>query len=82
MKNIYWKLQVVSCILVTRNNMWFNSAKHILCDLWKTIEYERINGYEHRAPKPRKNKTIKDISNNQLIPNKCYNFNITTEIIQ
>jgi len=56
LKFIYWKLDVFSCILVTRNCEWF--ANHIkqLEKVWKTIEEERVSGYAHRAPnkKPKK----------------------------
>ena len=49
-RTIYWKLEKISCVLVCRNNMWFESAIKEIENVWKTIEYERINGYEHRAP--------------------------------
>ena len=52
-KTIYWKLEIFSCVLVTRNILWFNEAIHILRKCWEIIEYERVNGYEHRAPKKR-----------------------------
>jgi putative phage-type endonuclease len=52
-KNIYWRLDELSCILVLRNKFWFNHAIPILNDLWNTIEYEKINGYQHRAPNKR-----------------------------
>ena len=38
-----------------RNKFWFKHAIPILNDVWKTIEYEKINGYQHRSP----NKKIK-----------------------
>ena len=49
-KNIYWKLDEISCVLVLRNKIWFNYALPILENLWKTIEKEKKEGYEHRAP--------------------------------
>jgi putative phage-type endonuclease len=52
-KNIYWKLDEVSVVLVDRNKHWFNAAMCVLTDLWKTIEQERITGFSHRAPKKR-----------------------------
>jgi len=57
MKTIYWKVDEISCILVLRNKQWFSSALHILENMWTIIKDERVNGYEHRAPKrrPRKN---------------------------
>ena len=50
LKNIYWKLDEVSVVVVLRNKLWFEAAKPILEDIWKTIEDERITGYQHRAP--------------------------------
>jgi putative phage-type endonuclease len=54
-KNIYWYLDELSCVLVLRNKFWFKNAIPILDEIWKTIEYEKINGYQHRSP----NKKIK-----------------------
>lgn len=52
MKNIYWKLDELSCILVLRNKLWFSSAVPQLENLWKTIEEEKENGnYVNRGPK-------------------------------
>jgi hypothetical protein len=50
-KNIYWKLEVYSCVLVLRNKIWYNSILPQLKHIWKTVEYERIHGYAHRAPR-------------------------------
>ena len=52
-KNIYWKLEKISCVLVKRNKQWFDTALPKLKRCWEIIEYERINGYEHRKPKRR-----------------------------
>ena len=56
MKYIYWKLEKLSCVLVLRNKEWFKNNIPQLEKVWKTIEEERITGYEHRAPakKPKK----------------------------
>jgi len=54
MKTIYWKLEVLSCILVLRDRNWFKNNICQLGDVWKIVEKERITGYEHRAPKKRK----------------------------
>lgn len=54
--NMYWYLDEVSCILVMRNKLWFTAAKTKLKDIWKTIEYDRKHGHEHRAPR-KKNST-------------------------
>lgn len=50
LKFIYWKLEKVSCVLVLRNKEWFKNNVGQLQKVWKTIEEERITGYEHRAP--------------------------------
>lgn len=50
-RNVYWKLDQVSCVAVKRNKLWFSSAYPIIEELWRTIENERITGFEHRKPK-------------------------------
>lgn len=57
----YWKLEKLSCILVFRNREWFKNNVVQLEKVWKTIEQERITGYEHRAPnrKPKKEPATK-----------------------
>ena len=52
-KNIYWKLEKLSCVLVKRNKKWFEEHIHELEKVWKIIEQERISGYQHRAPNKR-----------------------------
>ena len=49
-KNIYWKLEKLSCVLVLRNRKWFQDNVGQIQKIWKTIEQERVTGYEHRAP--------------------------------
>jgi hypothetical protein len=53
-RNIYWRLDQYSCVLVRRNRLWFNeyAAPQFQC-IWRTIETERVSGYAHRAPKKR-----------------------------
>ena len=58
-KNIYWKLEKLSCVLVLRNKEWFKNNVEQIGKIWKIIEEERITGYEHRA----QNKKIKIESN-------------------
>jgi putative phage-type endonuclease len=53
MKTLYWKLEFVSCVLVCRNRTWFSENIGDLETLWKTVEKERVSGYEHRAPNKR-----------------------------
>jgi putative phage-type endonuclease len=53
-KNIYWKLEVFSCVLVKRNKEWFKAAINHLEELWKIVCEERQTGeYIKRAPKKR-----------------------------
>ena len=50
-RNIYWYLDQVSCVLVERDRDWFASALPVLGEAWRTILRERIEGCAHRAPK-------------------------------
>lgn len=53
-RNIYWKLDQYSCVLVLRNRVWFGAyAASRIESVWRTIERERVDGYAHRAPKKR-----------------------------
>lgn len=49
-KNIYWKLEKLSCVLVLRNRKWFQDNVGQIQKIWNIIEEERVTGYEHRAP--------------------------------
>ena len=49
----YWYLDEFSCVLVRRNEKWFESALSKIGETWSTILKEREQGYEHRAPKKR-----------------------------
>jgi putative phage-type endonuclease len=49
-KDYYWKLDIVSCVLVCRNKQWFNDNINELADIWSIIVSERVSGFEHRAP--------------------------------
>ena len=52
LKNIYWKLDQLSCVLVLRNKLWFaKAALPQLKAIWATIEEEKKSGYAHRGPK-------------------------------
>lgn len=52
-QNIYWQLEVLSCILVKRDKLWFESHVGQLEKVWKIIEEERVTGFSHRAPNKR-----------------------------
>jgi hypothetical protein len=49
----YWKLKEISCVLVLRNNLWFELNLPTFAETWNTILKERNTGYAHRAPKKR-----------------------------
>lgn len=53
-KNIYWKLDILSCVLVLRNKKWFETACGKFSDIWEIIKKERVHGYSHRAPNSNK----------------------------
>ena len=50
---LYWRLDEYSCIQVRRNRAWFEAAVPKIEVIWKTIEKERVEGFEHRAAKKR-----------------------------
>jgi putative phage-type endonuclease len=68
-REIYWKLDVISCILVLRNKFWFNQVLPIINNFWETLSREKIEGYQHRAPKKRPIKK----QNTCLIDNSLFN---------
>ena len=58
----YWYLDEYSCINIKRNAPWFESVLPMIENAWKTVELERKQGFEHRAPKSRSKKTgVSDI---------------------
>ena len=66
-KNIYWRLEVYSCVLVLRNKEWFKNAVVKIEELWKIIETEKQTGFEHRAPKRNANANAKKEYNSGLV---------------
>ena len=70
-KNLYWRLDQLSCVLVLYNKVWFNAAVKIFGETWKIIEYERIHGYEHRAPNKRDKKDKPGELSNTDSVSKC-----------
>jgi len=57
-KNHYWKLEKLSCVLILRNRKWFQDNIGQLENVWNIILKERETGYEHRAPVKRIKKEI------------------------
>ena len=63
LKNIYWKLDEISCVFVLRNKRWFqDAALPQLEAIWQTIETEKKTGYSHRAPKKNSGIRVKKFS--------------------
>jgi hypothetical protein len=60
----YWYLEEFSCVYIPRNREWFEDAIPKIHDIWNTILKERVEGYEHRAPKKRLAKNQIDVSIN------------------
>jgi putative phage-type endonuclease len=69
-KNIYWKLDELNCMLVLRNKLWFSSAISKIQDLWNIICSEKNNDFQHRAPKKR---NINKVFENDIIIKKIEN---------
>lgn len=57
-RNIYWKLDEYSCVLVDRNKKWFSDNVGKLEEVWRIIEKERIDGFEHRSANKRIKKPV------------------------
>jgi putative phage-type endonuclease len=58
-KNIYWRLDEISCVLIERNREWFQHVLPKFQEVWNTIVKERVSGYEHRKPQKRGEKSNK-----------------------
>jgi putative phage-type endonuclease len=69
-KTIYWKLEKLSCVLILRNQKWFQDNIGQIGKIWDTIEKERLSGYEHRAPNRKTKKPTIDLNNQPDI--KCF----------
>jgi hypothetical protein len=50
-RDIFWRLEDYSCVLVLRNKLWFQNAIPKIGDVWAIIEKEKVSGFEHRLPK-------------------------------
>ena len=55
-KNTFWRLEEISCVLVLRNTQWFQNNIVNLKNVWDIILKEREKGFEHRAPNKRAKK--------------------------
>ena len=75
-KNIYWYLDQYSCVLVLRNDLWFQNAIPQIEKVWNIIVKERETGYEHRAPKKRLSpSSTTTAANNKKLKNANANAN-------
>jgi putative phage-type endonuclease len=63
-KNIYWKLEKYSCVLVLRNNIWFKNNIMEMQQFWNIILNERNVGCQHRAPTKKMKKEEKELNIN------------------
>jgi putative phage-type endonuclease len=72
-KSIYWKLEILSCVLVLRNRNWFENNIKSIEKVWNIIENERKTGYEHRAPNKKPKKEFVVVKNDDSLnsENKC-----------
>ena len=59
-ETIYWRLEIVSCVVILRNKQWFNAALPHIETLWNIICKEKYGDYQHRAPKKRQKKVGDD----------------------
>lgn len=70
--NIYWKLEVVSCILVLRNNLWFKNAQPYIEIFWNNLVLERDSGkYKERLSTKQKLKREHDKLMSDFPSNGC-----------
>jgi putative phage-type endonuclease len=56
-RNIYWKLEVISCVLVLRNKLWFKNIQPSIEIFWNNLIEEKESGtYVERISKKQKMK--------------------------
>jgi len=71
-KNCYWKLEIMSCVLITRNRKWFEDNIGQLQNVWSIIEKERVSGFQHRAPNKRVKKDLNTNTNATSLASGCW----------
>lgn len=69
-RDIYWKLEVVSCVLVEFNAAWMAAAETRLNATWDIIQLEKRTGFEHRAPQKRK-REVTVVQGGKEPPSSC-----------
>ena len=70
-KNVYWKLDIYSCIYVPRNKMWFNFSKEKLDNFWSNLEKERGEEESYKKYSPKKKIKKKNLEVINLNNNEC-----------
>ena len=68
-KNIYYRLDEISCVLVLRNKHWFNSALIVKQELWENINLVKNN---NTLLNELENKNKKNIVKNIKVNKKCF----------
>lgn len=53
-QTIYWYLDEIAMTTIYRNTEWFEVVIPQIETIWRTIETERVSGYQHRAPVKKK----------------------------
>ena len=53
-RTIYWKLEEVSCVLIPRNQKWFQHHLPSWIRAWETIQSEKDEVWKKRLPKSKK----------------------------
>ena len=54
-RNIYWKLETISCVLVLRNKLWFKHIQPYIETFWNALVSEKNDGsYVNRISNKRK----------------------------
>lgn len=56
----FWRLDVFSCVLVRRNELWFAETLPEIEKIWNLILAEKVTGCEHRAPVRRSRPMVVD----------------------
>jgi len=77
-KNIYWRLEEISCVLVLRNRKWFQDNIEQLTSVWDTVLKEREFGFAHRAPAKRAKKDSQQEAMTEMEEVCLLNFDKTT----
>lgn len=75
-KNIYYRLDEISCILVLRNKHWFNSALPIIRELWDTINEKKNDTEFMESIRKKDYKKYNKKDNKKIVINKISNIEI------